>query len=240
VRYQGSFGGLFWSFFQPLVMMVIYTVVFSSFLKIKFGASESPFAFSVYLLCGLLPWVAFSESISLSTNLITSNANLVKRVVFPLEILPFNTVLANTITFLIGLLLVIPMSWLLNGWLSWSMVILPVIIFLQVLFYIGVTWIWASFSVYFPDLRQFTGILLTVGMYMTPIFYPQELVPEWAMPIMQINPFANLVSLYRKVIMNGVFPEWGQLVSLLVVSLISFMLGYFWFIHTKKGFADIL
>jgi lipopolysaccharide transport system permease protein len=239
-RYQGSFGGLFWSFFQPLVMMIIYTVVFSSFLKIKFGISDSPFAFSVYLLCGLLPWSAFSESISASTTLIAANANLVKRVVFPLEILPLNSVLANTITFFIGMLLLLPLSFLFNGRLSWSLIVLPVIVIVQLMLYVGITWIWTSLSVYLPDLRQFTGLLLTVVMYLTPIFYPMSIVPEWALPIMGLNPFAMLVTIYRTVIMDGAFPSLLQLGILILVSTFMFMAGYFWFDHTKKGFADVL
>lgn len=239
-RYRGSFGGLFWSFFQPLVMMTIYTLVFSSFLKIKFGASDSPFAFSVYLLCGLLPWTAFSESFAFSTTLIGANSNLVKRVVFPLEILPLTTVLTSTLQLCIGLLLLLPLAGLVGGKLTWSVLTIPLLLLLQVLFYSGLTWIWASLSVYIPDLRQFTSLLLTVIMFMTPIFYPIEIVPEWAIPLMRINPFAQLVTMYRRAIIEGAFPGPNQFFWLLVVCLISFMVGYFWFIKTKKGFADVL
>lgn len=239
-RYRGSFGGVFWSFFQPLVMMVIYTLVFSGFLKVKFGVSDSPFAFSLYLLCGLLPWTAFSESFSFSTSIITANSNLVKRVVFPLEILPLNAVLSNTIQLSIGLILLLPMTWLLNGSLSWSLIMVPFTLVLQICFYTGLTWIWSSLSVYIPDLRQITSLLLMMGMFLTPIFYPIEIVPEWAIPIMNVNPFANLVTIYRLAIMEGVFPGLEQFASLFLVSFFSLMIGYFWFMHTKKGFADVL
>ena len=239
-RYRGSFGGLFWSFFQPLVMMTIYTLVFSSFLKIKFGSSDSPFSFSVYLLCGLLPWTAFSESFSFSTALIGTNSNLVKRVVFPLEILPLATVLTNTIQLTIGLLLLLPLAALVGGRLSWSVLSIPLILLLQVLFYSGLTWVWASLSVYIPDLRQLTSLMLVVVMFMTPIFYPIEIVPAWAIPWMRLNPFALLVTMYRSAIIEGAFPALYQFFWLLAVSLISFMAGYFWFMKTKNGFADVL
>jgi ABC-type polysaccharide/polyol phosphate export permease len=136
-RYRGSFGGLFWSFFQPLVMMTIYTLVFSGFLKIKFGVSDSPFAFSVYLLCGLLPWTAFSESFAFSTMLIGANSNLVKRVVFPLEILPLTTVLTNTLQLSIGLFLLLPLAWLVGGRLSWSVLFIPLLLLPQLLYIAG-------------------------------------------------------------------------------------------------------
>ena len=239
-RYRGSFGGLFWSVFQPLIMMVIYTVVFSSFLKIKFGVDDSPFAFAVYLLCGLLPWIAFSESISTSTTVIIGNINLVKRVVFPLEILPLNIVLVNTLQFLIGLLLLLPLAIFVSGQLSWSLAAIPFIVFLQILFYMGLTWIWASLSVYIPDLRQLTSLLLTIGLFLTPIFYPIEIVPEWAIPIMKVNPFANLIIMYRQAIMENTFPSAEQFLYLFLIAIISLMAGYFWFMRTKKGFADVL
>lgn len=239
-RYRGSLGGLIWAFMNPLVMMVVYTLVFSSFLKIKFGSSESPFAFAVYLLCGLLPWIAFSDSISSSTTLISANINLVKRVIFPLEVLPVSLVFVNNMQFLIGLIFLLPLAWLLNGRLYASLGIVPLLVVMQVILYVGVACIWSSLSVYFNDLRQVTPVLLTIVMFLTPIFYPIEIVPSWAVPIMKINPLASLITMYRMAIMEGVFPGYDQLLIFLLVSIIALMLGYFWFMHTKKGFADVL
>jgi len=239
-RFRGSFGGLFWSFFQPLVMMVIYTLVFSGFFKIKFGVDDSPFAFSVYLLCGLLPWTAFAESISISTSLVTANSNLVKRVVFPLEILPLNTVLTNTLQLSIGLLLLLPLAWIVSSRLSWPIFSILILLALQIMFYTGLTWIWASLSVYIPDLRQVTSLMLTVIMLLTPIFYPVDIVPEWAHPLMRANPFADLVTMYRLAIIDGSMPGMQQFSRFFWEALLSFMIGYFWFMRTKKGFADVL
>jgi ABC-type polysaccharide/polyol phosphate export permease len=188
----------------------------------------------------LLPWTAFSESFAFSTTLIGANSNLVKRVVFPLEVLPLTTVLTNTLQLSIGLLLLLPLAWLVGGRLTWSVLFIPLLLLLQLLFYSGLTWIWASLSVYIPDLRQFTSLLLMVIMFMTPIFYPIDIVPEWAVSWMSLNPFAQLVTMYRRVIIEGALPSLNQFFWLLVVSLISFMVGYFWFMKTKKGFADVL
>ncbi len=239
-RFRGSFGGVLWSFFQPLVMMIIYTVVFSGFFNLRFGKSASPFSFAVYLLCGLLPWTAFADTFSAATSLIHSNANLVKRVVFPLEILPLTLVLVSTIQQLIGFGLLLPLAFLVNQQLSWSLLTLPMILIPQLLLFCGLNWIWASLAVYIPDIRQLTSLLLSAVMLLTPIYYPEDIVPEWASPIVHLNPFASLASMYRQAIMQGVFPDYTQYLVLTLVSFGVCMLGYFWFVKTKNGFADVL
>lgn len=239
-RYRGSFGGLFWSFVQPLVMMVIYTIVFSLFLKVRFSTDSSPFTFSVYLLCGLLPWNALSEGLAQSTNVIRTNVNLVKRVVFPLEILPINLALTTAIQQVIGFALLLPLAWLVTGQLSWTLSVVPAILAFQLLFAIGLNWIIASLAVYFPDLNQLVPLLLTVWMFLTPIFYPDDVVPAWASPIFRLNPMARLVRHYRDAFLYGQVPSWQGLAITGILCLAVFMFGYFWYMHTKKGFADVL
>lgn len=239
-RYRGSFGGLFWSVFQPLVMMVIYTIVFSLFLKVKFATDDSPFSFSVYLLCGLLPWQAFSEGLSASTTVVRSNVNLVKRVVFPLEILPLNLALTAAIQQVIGFILLVPLAWLVSGQLHWSILFVPVILILQLLFAVGMNWVVASLAVYLPDLGQLISLLLTMWMFLTPIFYPEDVVPHQALIILRLNPMARLVTLYRNAFMTGVLPSPGGFIGAAILCLLIFLVGYFWFVRTKKGFADVL
>lgn len=239
-RYRGSFGGLFWSVFQPLVMMAIYTVVFSLFLKVRFASDASPVTFSVYLLCGLLPWQAFSEGLSASTSVIRSNVNLVKRVVFPLEVLPLNLALTAAIQQVIGFVLLVPLAWLVSRQLHWSILFVPVILILQLLFAVGMNWIVASLAVYLPDLGQLVLLLLMMWMFLTPIFYPEDVVPKQALFIFRLNPMARLVTLYRNAFMTGVLPSPGGFIGAAVLCLLIFLVGYFWFVRTKKGFADVL
>ena len=239
-RYRGSLGGLFWAVFRPLVMMTIYTVIFSLFLKVKFSTDASPVTFSVYLLCGMLPWQAFSEGLTASTDVVRANVNLVKRVIFPLEILPINLALAGAIQQLIGFALLVPLAWWVNGQLHWSLLFVPVILVLQMLFAVGMSWIVASLAVYLPDLGQFMALLLTVWMYLTPIFYPEDVVPVQAIIILRLNPMARFVTLYRNAFMTGVLPSLDGFVGAVVLCLLVFLVGYFWFMHTKKGFADVL
>lgn len=239
-RFRGSIGGVVWSFVQPLIMMLVYTLVFAGFLQIRFGNSDSPFTFAVYLLCGLLPWVAFSETFSQATGLILANSNLVKRVVFPLEVLSISLVLGAAIQQVIGFILLLPLAWWVTQSLSWALLSVPLILFFQILFYIGLNWVWASLSVYIPDLRQLTSVLLGLMVLLTPIFYPEDFVPDWAAPFMRLNPFASLATMYRQTILEGVFPTYLQFLKLAVIAALTFTFGYFWFMKTKKGFADVL
>jgi lipopolysaccharide transport system permease protein len=239
-RYRGSLGGLTWSVIQPLVMMVIYTIVFSLFLKIRFSTDASPFTFSVYLLCGLLPWTAFSEGMSRSKEIIRGNINLVKRVVFPLEILPINLALAATIQQVIGLILLVPLAWVVSGNLYWTILLVPAILLMQLLFAAGMNWITASLAVYLPDIGQMINLILAVWMFLTPIFYPEDVVPTRALILFEINPMARLVHLYRGVFMTGQLPSLGYLLGTFFSCLLIFLIGHFWFKHTKSGFADVL
>ena len=239
-RYRGSMGGLIWSVIQPLVMMVIYTIVFSLFLKIRFSTDASPLTFSVYLLCGLLPWTAFSEGMSRSKDVIRGNINLVKRVVFPLEILPMNLALAATIQQVIGLVLLVPLAWIVSGKLPLTIFLLPIFLVMQLLFAIGMNWITASLAIYIPDTGHFLNMILTMWMFLTPIFYPLDIVPSQALFLFDLNPMARLVQLYREALMSGQLPALESLLGTFFFCFATFLLGYFWFQHTKTGFADVL
>jgi lipopolysaccharide transport system permease protein len=239
-RYRGSFGGLIWSVFQPFVMMVIYTLVFSVFLKVRFTSGSSPFEFSVYLLCGLLPWNALSESLTQATQVVRGNVNLVKRVVFPTEILPLNLVLASTIQQLIGFGLLVPLAWLVTGQLHASLLFVPVILVFQLLFVTGINWLAASLAVFLPDVRHVIPLVLMVWMFLTPVVYPEDVVPARLLIIFRLNPMARIVTLYRNAFMTGILPSPGGLVGAAALCLLVFMVGYFWFMRTKRGFADVI
>jgi lipopolysaccharide transport system permease protein len=239
-KYRGSLGGLFWSFFQPIVMMSVYTIVFSLFLKIRFSTDASPLTFSVYLLCGLLPWNAVSEGIQVSKDVIRSNTNLVKRVVFPLEILPLNACLTAMIHQLIGFFLLIPLCLLVNQTLYAALAIVPIILILQFLLAVGLNWIVASLAVYFPDFGQIVSLLLGIWFFLTPIFYPEDIAPPQAAILFEVNPMARLVRLYRGAFMVGNWPDGSSLLATFLICISIFLLGNFWFMHSKKGFPDVL
>jgi lipopolysaccharide transport system permease protein len=239
-RFKGSFGGIFWALIQPLFMMVIYTVVFSRFLGMRFGENDSMVNFSVYLLCGLLPWNAFAEGLVGSTVVVRGNVNLVKRVVFPLEVLPLNLTLVAMMQQLVGTLLLIPFAWIVSSHASVVIVVLPVIWFFQVLMFSGINFIWSSLSVMIPDLKQVTSMLLTGLIFLAPILYPIDIVPEQYRFLIELNPITHLVLLYRQVILIGDWPNLRDMIEFAVFSLFIFLAGYTWYQRTKRTFIDFI
>lgn len=239
-KYKGSFFGLFWSIVQPLVMMLLYTLVFSIFFKIRFNSSDSPFHFSVYLLCGLLPWISFSEGFNQSANLIRANMNLVRKVIFPLEILPLSVTLVTIIQQVIGIVILIPLAIIVSNRLHWTILFTPLVMLLQILLSIGVNWLWSSFSIYIPDLRQVTNILTLIIMFLTPIFYPEEIIPHKATIIIKLNPLAHIIKMYRQIFLDGTLPSLPEYLITGLFCLLTFLLGYKWFMRTKNSIPDFL
>lgn len=239
-RYRGSFAGIFWAVIQPLFMMIVYTLVFSRFLGVRFGNSGSTLSFSVNLLCGLIAWNAFSEGLNISTSTIRANITLVKKVVFPLEVLPIDVTFVALIQHVIGLLILLPLSIFDSRQVYATLLFVPVIMFLQILFSLGMNWIWAGIAVNFPDLRQLTGVMMSALIFATPIFYPLESIPHSLSILIRLNPFSYFVIMYRDIIVNGVLPSWQMVLGTFAFAYLIFMIGYRFFMRQKKGFADVL
>jgi len=239
-RYRGSFGGVLWSLVQPLFMISVYTVVFSMLLKVRFGNSESPFAFGVYAMCGLLPFQALSEGLTASGTVIVNNANLVKRVVFPLEILPLTLTLDAFLHQLIGFLLLFLFAWILIGHLYWTIFLVPIVCCFQICLAAGLNFLVASLAVYIPDITQLVRMMLPVWMFLTPVLYSEDLVPREYTIFLRLNPLAGLIQCYRDVIMLGKFPEPSILLLTGAPCLAIFLGGYFLFKKLKKGFSDVI
>ena len=239
-RYRGSFMGLAWSVVTPAVMIVIFTIIFSGIFNARFGAGGGPLSFAAYLFCGLLPWVAFSEGVQRATVALTENVNLVKRVVFPVEALPVNVALAALVQQLLGTLVLLAASALLGGRLRATALLLPLLLVPQLLATLGLGWLMASLGVFIRDMAQFNQLLLTAWLYLTPIFYPEEIVPPRYHWLIDLNPMAPLVRSYRRILLEGRPPDWRGLGFTLAFALVCFVLGYWWFERTKKAFADVL
>ena len=238
--YRGSLGGGLWLLLQPLVFMLIYTLVFSVFLKVRFTENGSHLVFSVYLLCGLLPWLAFAEGVAGATFSIRSNVNLVKRVVFPLEVLPAVKIMASLAQQMIGFCLLLPLVWLATGKLGSAAFFLPVPLVLQLIFSLGLGWFFASLTVFIQDLGQILNPLLTVWMFLTPIFYSADVVPEWAAPLLRFNPMARIVGLLRSILLDDRAPEPVDVLVTLGICLLTCALGLAFFLRTKKHFSEML
>ena len=242
VRYRGSMLGLVWSFVQPLMMLCVYTFVFSIVLKARWGVDtgDSKGAFAVIMFCGMAVFNIFSEGINSCSTVVIWNPNLVKKVIFPLEILP----LAQTIsTFILGavwfILLFLGVVFI-YGKISFTMLLFPVVVLPLFLFTLGISYFVASLGVYLRDTAYVVQVVLQVLFFMTPIFYPIQAIPEELRWPLQINPLTILIEESRHVCIYGALPNWNFLGFAFLVSLIVLQLGFAWFNKTKKGFADVL
>jgi lipopolysaccharide transport system permease protein len=239
-RYKGSLLGALWTVLTPLAMIAIFTFIFSGIFGARFGAGGTTWDYALYLFCGLLAWNAFQESVQLSATAIVENANLVKRVVFPLETLPLAKVLAALANQLLGTLVLLAAVALLQRAVHPTLLWLPALLAPQILFTLGAAWFIASWGVYVRDIVQGVGLVLTIWLYLTPIIYPESAVPEKYRALVNLNPFTPLVRCHRRILLEGAPPDWSGLAYFTICALVVFLAGYWWFARTRKGFADVV
>lgn len=240
-RYRGSVLGIAWSFFNPLIMLAVYTVVFSTVFQARWNVgSDSKTEFALVLFIGMIVHGILAESMNNSPTLMLRNVNYVKKVVFPLEILPW-VVLGSTLFHACVSLLVWSLFYLaVNYSLQWTFIFLPLVLIPLVLFSLGVSWALASLGVYIRDIGQMTGVLTTILLFMSPIFYPASMLPEPYQTIIYLNPLTFIIEQARNVLIWGIIPDWIGLVIAYIVSVLVAWTGFAWFQKTRKGFADVL
>ncbi len=240
-RYRGSALGILWSFFNPVFMLAVYTFVFSVVFKARWStSSDSKTEFALVLFAGLLIFNLFSECISRAPGLILANVNYVKKVIFPLEILPWvslgSAIFHTLISFVVWLLFYLAFF----GIPKITLLLFPIVLIPLILFTIGVSWLLAALGVYLRDVSQLINMVVTVLMFLSPIFYPVSSLPEKYQVIIHLNPLTLVIEQARDVMM------WGNLINPLVyiiyvsTSSVVAWLGFVWFQKTRKGFADVL
>jgi len=240
-RYRGSFLGLLWSFFTPLFMLAVFTFVFSVIFQARWGGgSNSKTEFALVLFAGLLVFNLFAECINRAPGLILSNTNYVKKVVFPLEILPFVGLLSALFHAFISLGVWLIAYALFFGIPHLTVLYLPLVLLPFCLFLMGLSWALASLGVFLRDVSQFIGLLTTVLMFLSPIFYPVTAFPEDYRYILYLNPLTTVVEQTRDVLFWGKTPDFFMLAIYWAVTLGIAWLGFAWFQKTRKGFADVL
>ena len=244
-RYRGSALGLTWSFLNPLLMLSVYTFVFSVVFKARWGtgaqAEEGGRAmFAVVLFVGMIVHGLFAEVLNRSPALIVGNVNFVKKVVFPLEILPVVSMGAALFHSLVSFGVLLAVYAGLHGVPPWTGVFAPLVLLPLVILTLGVSWFLASLGVFVRDVGQTTGIITTVMMFLSPVFFPISALPEAVRPWIMLNPLTFIIEQMRAVLIWGHPPQWG-LLGLYTLGAIAFAwLGYAWFQKTRKGFADVL
>lgn len=241
-RYKGSALGLAWSFFNPVFMLVVYTFVFSVIFKMRWGigGEESKAQFAVVLFVGLIVHGLFAEVLNRAPGLILSNVNYVKKVVFPLEILPVISMGAALFHGLISLGVLLIAFAMFNGYLHWTAIFTPLVALPLVILTLGLAWMLASLGVFLRDVGQTIGIITLVMMFLAPVFYPVTAVPEEFRPWLMANPLTFIIEQAREVLIWGHLPNWMGLGIYTVIATVVAWAGYAWFQKTRKGFADVL
>ena len=242
-RYKGSAMGLAWSFFNPVLMLVVYTFVFSEIFQSRWGGvggDDSKTQFAVVLFVGMIVLNLFSEVINRAPILILANVNYVKKVVFPVEILPVISMGAALFHSLISLGVLLAAFALFNGYLQWTAVFIPLVLLPIVILTLGLAWLLASLGVFLRDVGQTIGIITTVLMFLSPVFYPISAVPERFRHIIMSNPLTFIIEQAREVLIWGHLPNWMGLGIYTFTATVVVWIGFAWFQKTRKGFADVL
>ena len=239
-RYRGSFLGFFWSFINPLLLLLVYTFVFSYVMKGAHDPRVEPYA--LFMFCGILPWTWFSSSLSESAGVLISGGNLIKKVLFPAEILPIVSVLANMIHFFLGLPI-------LAGFLLYSfpaerlhageLLLFPVVVLVEQILTMGFALILSALTVHFRDIRDILANLLTFWFFATPIIYPYFLLDGWQGELLKFNPFTHLAITYQEILFfDGPVGHLKWLLVLGAISVAFFLFGYFVFDRLRDTFAE--
>lgn len=240
-RYKGSMLGIFWSFVNPLLMLTVYTVFFSMILKIRWGNNgESQADFAVLLFVGLIMYGFIAECINRAPGLVTGNVNYVKKVVFPIAVLPVVSCGSALFHWLISML-VLMLALLVTGHgiASTSLLIFPVMVPL-VLYGLGIGWFLASVGVFLRDLNQIVGVITQVLMFMSPVFFSVEKIPQSYRGLFRANPLTIIIEQARAVLVFGQSLDWPAVASQVGFASLICGAGYAWFRFTRRGFADVL
>ncbi len=240
-RYRGSVLGLLWSFFNPILMLTIYTFVFSVVFKARWGTGgESLFEFALILFAGLIVFNIFSECVNRAPSLIISNINYVKKVIFPLEILPLVNMGAALFHGTVSLVVLIIFYVLVSSSLHWTVIFAPLTILPLLLMTLGISWFLASLGVFVRDVAQVISMLTTVLMFTSPIFFPVSILPEKYRIFMYLNPLTFIIEQMRDVVLWGRLPSWSGWCLSMALGIGVAWIGLVWFQKTRKGFADVL
>ena len=240
-RYKGSAMGLAWSFITPLFMLAIYTFVFSVVFQARWGTSEeSKTQFAVVLFAGLIVHTLFSDVINRAPQLVLGNVNYVKKVVFPLEILPVVQLLSATFHALVNVAVLIAAQLVFQGSLPITALLLPVVLLPFLLLTLGLAWCLASLGVFVRDVGQTINLITSVMLFMSPVFFPVQSLPPALQPWMHLNPLTFVIEQVREVVVWGRLPDWQGLAVYSLASIATAWLGFAWFQKTRKGFADVL
>ena len=239
-RYMGSFGGKAWNILYPLLMILIYTLVFSGIIRARFPAISGPFGYALYLCSGLLPWLAIDDSFKRSTPALVNNMALIQNLPFPKEILVLQYVISSSVTLIISLAILIVLELIAGVPLQASLLMLPPVILVQVMFMMGPALLLSVLHVYLRDTEQIVSIVLSLVFWLIPVVYVPSILPEWVRAVVYKNPLTHLVALYRWILLPYPQPDMFSIAYVVAVSCSSFILGLIVFRRLSKWVPDNL
>lgn len=233
-RYKGSILGFLWTFVNPLLQLMVYSVVFSMIMRV-----DVPFYY-IYLFVAFIPWVFLSTAVLNGSSCILANSNLVQKIYFPRMVLPISTVTAGAVNMLLSMVIVLAALIFSGIGLSWNVLVLPVVIFVEYLFILGMVLIFSAANVYFRDLQHILEIVVMAWFYITPIVYTPEMVPGEMALVLALNPMSGIIDSYRKILYYKCLPDFSTLLLAATTGLIFCVLGCFIFQRLQRGFAEEL
>ena len=239
-RYRTTVLGAFWLVLQPLLMLGVYTIVFSGIFKARWPGAENTREFALMLFAGLVPFMMFSEILVTAPGIVASQPNYVKKVVFPLPVLAVTKVAAALVTGLIGLaVLFLAKTWFAQPPSGWVM-LAPAILAEMIPMMLATGWLLASLGVYLRDISQFVGVISSVLLFLSPIFFPVSAMPEAVSGFLRFNPLVTPIEAFRAVAVEGLAPDFMALARHFAISTIAAVGAYFLFRRLSRGFADVL
>lgn len=233
-RYKGSVLGFLWTFFNPLLVLMVYSVVFSYVMRVQIEN------YSMFLFVGLLPWNYLSTSVQMGVSSIVAGGGLIKKTYFPREVLPFSVVIANLVNYLLSLFILIPALLITEIPLTPALAAFPVILLIQTFLVAGLTVLLAAANVYFRDLEHITGVMIMAWFFFTPVIYPLEMVPAEVKGFFNLNPMLPLINAYQDIFFHGRFPDWAGMGGFTIGAVIFFIISLVIFRRLQRNFAEAI
>jgi len=235
VKYKQSIVGIGWALFMPLISMVIFTFIFTRVAKV-----ETDVPYPIFVYCGLLPWQLFAQGLGTATKSLATNSNLVTKVYLPREVFPFAAVVSKIVDFAIGFTFLFFLMWYYQIPIFWTIVFLPIILLVQLMFTLGLGFLTSMGNLYFRDVDFLMQIGIQLGMYVTAVAYPLEVSNETLQALLNLNPMTPIINAYRDVLLRGRIPSFSEfgLVAVLCISL--FLIGWYFFHRREFRFAEVI
>jgi lipopolysaccharide transport system permease protein len=240
IRFRGAILGTLWAIISPMITVLMYAFVFGIIFHSRWGDEEVPQSFLIIVLLGMCIHGVLAEALSRAPSAIVGQPGYVKKVVFPLEILPIVVTMNSAFNAIITLIIVLIAAIITNGWIPLTVLLLPIVILPYVVLITGIVLFVSSIGVYIRDMSQITGVVTTLALFLAPIFYPLSAVPEHYRFLLYLNPVTVIVENAREVTLYGHEPYWPALLIYTLVACVIFWLGYCWFQKSRNGFADVI